>query len=183
MCGVMGRPRLWFVVLLALPVCIAGCGYRFARYPDLDGNGQRICVVTLQNDSQEAGVELLATEALRHEILSRGGLELISDPQGANYTLRGRVARVQTRSRSFTGVALAREYEVTLRIELQIDSVGASGVDMPLEIFEAGEIYFASADVAALGKNRREALRYLSGLLASRVHDSLDRKLLSAGPR
>ncbi len=182
MCDVIDRPRLWFVILPVLAVCVAGCGYRFARYQGLDGEARRICVVTLQNDSQEAGVELLATEALRHEILTRGGLELISDPQAANYTLRGRVARVLTRSRSFTGVARAREYEVTLRLELQIDAASGSSVETQSETFEAGEIYFASADVAVLRKNRREALRYLSGLLASRAHDSLDRKLLRVEP-
>ena len=177
-----GRQNLRLVLLLLLPILVAGCGYRFVRYQRADGDAQRICVVTLQNDSKEAGVELLATEALRHEILTRGGLKLISDPARANYTLRGRVTQVRTRSRSLTGSALAREYEVTLLLELRVDAADAGSAQMEPEVFQAGEIYFASADVAVLRKNRREALRYLSGLLASRVHDSMDRRLLSALP-
>ena len=181
-CLVRVRPNLRFVLLLVLPILVAGCGYQFARYQRADGDTQRICVVTLHNDSEEAGVELLATEALRHEILTRGGFKLISDPERADYTLRGRVTKVRTTSRSFTGVALAREYEVTLRLELQVDSDAPGAVAMKRGTFEAREIYFASADVAVLRKNRREALRYLSGLLASRVHDRVDRDLSSALP-
>lgn len=172
------RSEVWFVLLLALPIISAGCGYRFVHYQRAGDESRRISVVTLQNDSQEAGVELLVSQALRHEILRRGGLELVSDPQNAHFALRGRVLPVQTRSRSFTGAVLAREYEVTLRLELRIDSGAADARSMGREEFAASEIYLASADAAVLRKNRREALRYLSGLLALRVHDSIDRELL-----
>lgn len=152
------------------------------RYQSAGDEARQIAVVTLQNDSQEAGVELLVSEALRHEILQRGGLELVSDPDDADFRLRGRVLPVRTRSRSFTGVVLAREYEVTLRLDLQLDlrldSEASDPRSIEFEEFEASEIYLASADAAVLRKNRREALRYLSGLLASRVHDSIDRNVL-----
>jgi hypothetical protein len=157
---------------------LVGCGYQFVRYRSAGEATRQISVVTLQNDSQEAGVELIVSEALRHEILQRGGLELVSDPDNADFTLHVRVLPVRTRSRSFTGVVLAREYEVTLRLDLQVEA-GASGArSMRREEFEASEIYLASADAAVLRKNRREALRYLSGLLARRVHDSIDRSVL-----
>lgn len=168
--------------MLVLATLLTGCGYRFARYTQPDGNAERICVVTLENDSEEAGVELLASESLRHEILTRGGLELISDPRRADYTLSGKVISVRTHSRSFTGVALAREYEIVLKLELQVVSNGTGPGAMARESFEAREIYSASADAAVLRKNRVEALRYLSGLLARRVHDSMDRRLLSSLP-
>jgi outer membrane lipopolysaccharide assembly protein LptE/RlpB len=179
---VPGHLKIRFALLLFLPIFVAGCGYRFVHYRNADGDVQRVSVVTLQNDSAEAGIELLATEALRHEILTRRALELISDPARAQFTLRGRVSEVRTRSRSFTGVALAREYQVTLRIELQFDAGGAGAANRTQQSFEASEIYLASADVAVLRKNRKEALRYLSGLLASRAHDSMDRNLLGALP-
>jgi len=155
-----------------------GCGYQFVRYQSAGVESRQIAVVTLQNDSQEAGVELLVSEALRHEILQRGGLELVSDPDDADLKLSGRVLPVRTRSRSFTGVVLAREYEVTLRLDLRVDSAAPDVRSMEREEFEASEIYLASADAAVLRKNRREALRYLSGLLARRIHDSIDRNVL-----
>jgi outer membrane lipopolysaccharide assembly protein LptE/RlpB len=176
------RPDARFVLVpalaLALPILLVGCGYQFVRYQNTGGEAQQIAVVTLQNDSQEAGVELLVSEALRHEILQRGGLELVSDPEAADFRLRGRVLPVRTRSRSFTGSVLAREYELTLRLDLRVDSKSTDTHSMEREQFTASEIYLASADSAVLRKNRQEALRYLSGLLARRVHDSIDRKVL-----
>lgn len=165
---------------MALPILIAGCGYRFVEYRGDDEQRRRIAVVTLDNDSQEPGVELLASQALRHEILTRGGLGLIDDRKRADFTLRGRVLPVRTRSRSFTGVVLAREYEVSLRLELRVEGTDGVGGSLLREEFEASEIYLASADAAVLRKNRQEALRYLCGLLASRVHDVMDRNLLGA---
>lgn len=176
----LGRKTILSGLLPALAVLLSGCGYKLVQYADESGEQLKIAIVTLANDSHEPGVELLATEALRREILSRGGLELISNPDRADYRLRGRVLPVKTRSRSFTGVVLAREYEITLGVEVIIDAARKGRRSLGRERFEATEIYFASADVAVLRKNRQEALRYLSGLLAGRMHDSIDRELLSA---
>jgi hypothetical protein len=160
-----------------------GCGYRFVGYDatQRDGEPRRIAVVTLENDSYEPGVELVVSQALRHEILGRGGLSLVDSGAAPDYTLRGRVLPVDTRSRSFTGDVLAREYEVTLRFQIRVDEAGGPGLDDAE--FSAKELYLASADAAVLRKNRQEALRYLGGLLARRVHDKLDRELLGVVSR
>ncbi len=177
------NPYTKFVIALVLSTLLVGCGYRFVRYRAAGGDAPRISVTTLQNDSEEAGIELLATEALRHEILTRGGLELVSGRETPQFVLQGRVLPLLTRSQTFTGSVLAREYGVTLRLELWVDSAAAGTgspghAGMAREEFGASEIYLASADVAVLRKNRTEALRYLSGLLASRAHDAIDRMLL-----
>lgn len=164
---------------LLLAGSVVGCGYRFVEYRTPDQTSRLISVITLENDSEEPGVELLASQALRHEILTRGGLRLSGDPKRADFTLRGRVLPIRTRSRSFTGVVLAREYEVTLRFELRVDAASSEADSIARTEFEATEIYLASADAAVLRKNRQEALRYLSGVLARRVHDAIDRDLLS----
>lgn len=180
------RPTVRIVAQRVLPFlllgCLLGCGYRFVQYGPDGETRQKISVVTLVNDSAEPGVELLASQALRHEILARGGLGLSSDPSEADFTLRGRVLPIRTASRSFTGVVLAREYEVTLRLELRVDPLRPEDGALSRTEFEATEIYLASADAAVLRKNRQEALRFLSGLLASRVHDAMDRDLLSVLP-
>jgi len=168
---------LWLLALTLL-----GCSYRFVGYAATHEGGKprRIAVVTLENDSYEPGIELMVSEALRREILSRGGFALVEPGASPDYTLRGRVLRLQTRSESFTGDVLAREYQVTLRFEVRLD--GERGRLLDDELYSAQEVYLASADAAVLRKNRQEALRYLSGLLATRVHDTLDREVLDALP-
>ena len=168
--------------MLALPLVISACGYRFVGYQVAGEPQKNISIITLRNDSEEPGIELLASEALRHEVLSRGGLSLHADPRDADFVLRGRVLPVRTRSRSFTGVVLAREYEVTVKLELQVDPQRGQPGALSSTVFSASEIYLASADSAVLRKNRLEALRYLCGLLASRVHDAIDRSVLDVVP-
>jgi hypothetical protein len=164
--------------MLLLPALLAGCGYRWVRYRAF-GVPPRVSVVTLRNDSNEAGVELIVSEALRREILGRGALRLIRDPSDAQFVVRGSVRPLVTRRRSFTGVSLAREYQVTLRLELEVEDLEHSRPLIPPRMFIASEIYLASADAEAGRKNRKEVLIYLSALLARRVHDSMDRELLS----
>ena len=65
---------LWLLALTLL-----GCSYRFVGYAATHEGGKprRIAVVTLENDSYEPGIELMVSEALRREILSRGGFALV----------------------------------------------------------------------------------------------------------
>jgi hypothetical protein len=179
---VLGHSTAPIVSVLALSLLLfgsaGGCGYRFVEYRSDGADRREIAVLTLENDSEEPGIELLASQALRHEILSRGALSLTGDPATADFTLRGRVLPIRTRSRSFTGVALAREFSVILRMELRVDAAKAGQGKVGRTKFEAADIYLASSDSAVLRKNRQEALRYLSGVLARRVHDAIDRDVL-----
>jgi hypothetical protein len=172
------RPQFRIALLLLLPALLAGCGYRWVRYHAEEGP-PRVSVVTLSNNSNEAGVELIASEALRREILGRGAMRLVGDPGGAQYVVRGVVRPLVTTRRSFTGVSLAREYQVTMRLELAVEDVEQSKPLARSREFIASEIYLASADAEAGRKNRHEALVFLSGELARRAHDSLDRALLA----
>jgi hypothetical protein len=171
--------RLLLGLTLALALC-PGCGYSLARYGRGGERERRVSIQTLENDSSEPGVELLVTDALRREFLSRGGLRLVSDPKRADLVIRGRVEPIATRARSFSSVVLALEYELTLSLDLRFETRGGEPLDLGFDraSFEDTEVYLASADVEAGRKNRLEALRRVADLLASRVHDSVDRAAL-----
>ena len=163
------------VVLL---VSAAGCGYQVVRYRHKGSAIPRIAIVTLVNDSQEAGIELVASDAIRREVLTRGGLREISDPAVADYVLRGRILPVFVRSRSFNLDSLSVENQVTLRLSVEV--LGREGKRLSFQPSElsASEIYLSSADVEVGRTNRLEAIRRLCGLLASRIHDGIDMRLL-----
>jgi hypothetical protein len=167
------------LVLVALGcLSLLGCGYSFVRY-DSGGDSQpSLSLRTLENDSTEPGVELLMTEALRREFLRRGALRLVSDPEDADLVIRGRVLPLLTRSRSFSDVVLALEYDVTCSLELWVGRRDGSTLELDPNALRTSEIYLASADVESSRKNREEALRRLSSVLAGRVHDALDRELI-----
>ena len=97
---------------------------------------------------------------------------LVPDPQDADLSLRGRVLRIRTQPRSFSAVVLALEYSVTLEVDIE---ARLSGERLAIDsgAFRETEIYLASADLEAGRKNRDEALRRISSLLAARVYDAI----------
>ena len=165
-------------LLLLLLVALEGCGYRLARYGNAGEGAPGISVVTLRNDSREAGIETLVSDALRREVLSRGGLRLVGNPEAADYVIRGRVQALDTRARGFSAAVLAVEYEVTMRLDVVVDRKAGQGLKIDPATLRESEIYLASADVEVGRKNRDEALRRLSEMLAVRVHDRIDEEVL-----
>ena len=162
----------WIALLLVL-LASPGCGYRLVRYAGGLGDVRSVAVATPENASYEAGVELVVADALRREILQRGAARLVEDREGADLVLSGRVLPIERSAESFSSVGLALEYEVTLALDLQ--AVRSDGRSVPLEAraLRETERYLASADAEALRKNRREALRRASQVLAGRVVDAL----------
>jgi hypothetical protein len=151
-----------------------GCNYSLVRYREASPDAPRLYVQTLQNDTAEAGVELLFTEALRREVLRRGGLRLVSDSGAADYRVGGRVALLDTVSRSFSSTVLALEYTVRLVLDLQLQLRDGSAIALDPRSLIGSEVYLTSPDVEAGRKNRQESLRRVSDVLAVRVADALD---------
>ncbi len=163
-----GVGLLWIALLAA-----AGCGYQVVRHRDPSGELQRVAIETLRNDSYEAGVEFLVTDALLREFLRRGAVRVVGDPENADLIVRGRVQPLVTVSRAFSSVALALEYQVTLDLDLTLTYRDGSDIPVPAHALSDSEVYLASADVEVTRKNRAEALRRVAAVLAERVHDTV----------
>jgi hypothetical protein len=152
---------------------LAGCGYRFVRYENALHEVQTLAIRTPRNQSFEPGIEYVVAQALREEALRRGALRLLESPGSADLRIGGSVLPVETVRAALSSVVLALEYEVTLRLDLEVTR--RDGTRVPLEarlLFET-ERYLASADVEATRKNRSEALRRLAHVLAERVMEAL----------
>lgn len=163
----MGRGAIAGLLLLV------GCGYGLVRYDGGLGEVRSVAVSTPRNDSYEPGVEFIVADALRREFLRRRGVRLVEDPANADLVLSGRVLPIEAGARSFSSVALALEYELTLSLELRAKRRDGSELTLDPHALRESERYLASADVEAMRKNRDEALRELANVLAGRVYDAL----------
>ena len=170
----MRRPPVLALVLAC--VCL-GCGYSLVRSGDSLGDVRSIAIPTPRNDTYEPGVEYVVADALRREFLRRRGVRLVDDPGAADLVLSGRVRHLGTRATSVDSVVLALEYE--LEMELELEARRRDGGLVPLDegALRDTERYLASADAEASRKNRLEALRLLSSVLAGRVYLALHETL------
>jgi outer membrane lipopolysaccharide assembly protein LptE/RlpB len=159
--------------IAALALLVGGCGYSLVRYGDGLGEVRSVAVPTPENDSYEAGVDLIVADALRREFLRRRGVRLVEDPARADLVLDGRVVAVEGRARSFSSIAQALEYELTLSLALEARRADGTEIELDARSLRETERYLASADAEALRKNREEALRQAAAVLAGRVYDAL----------
>ena len=173
--------RAPLAIALLVAVLAGGCsGYRFVRREGALGPVRRIAVEPLRNESYEPGVEVMVTDALLREFQRGGGVAVVRDPGRADLVLSGAVLSLVTRSRSFSSIELALEFEVEMGLRLSARRADGSGVEIDPTLLREWELYLASADVEAERKNRSEAIRRLATLLATRVHDALAETLTTA---
>jgi hypothetical protein len=159
-----------YLLLLALG---SGCGYQVVGYGAGDQDAIRVSIQTLANDTLEPGLELVVSEAMRRRFLRAGRIRLVEDPAGADYRLAGRVVDVRSVGRSFSENVRALEYNVSLRLVLDLEAADGEVPRLdPFGLVES-EIYLASAEIEISRKNRDEALRRLAKLLADRVYDEV----------
>jgi hypothetical protein len=151
----------------------SGCGYKFIDYGEALADVESVVVRTFKNDSYEPGIEMVVADALRREFLRRGVVELTDDSTDADLVVSGKVEPILTRTRSFSSVALALEWEVTLRLLISVARPDGSHAIIDERAMQDTERYLASADVEATRKNRDEAMLKMAGVLAGRVHDLL----------
>ena len=156
---------------MAVAASLLGCGYTLTG-SGLEGVGA-IAIQTPRNDSREPGVELLVADALRRELLRRDGAAITEYPERADLVVSGRVKHVVSRARAFSAAILAREHEIDLVLDLEATRRDGTSLALAGGTLREVERYFASADVEAERKNREEALRRLSSVLAGRFFDSL----------
>jgi len=155
-------------------LAVSGCGYRFVRYgAEPGGAHQSVAIRALRNDSFEPGIDSVMNDALRREFLRRGALRIVEDPGGADLVIGGAVLPVVWSSRSFSSVNFAIEYEVTLRLRLEVARSDGEKIPFDATALAESELYLASPDVEVTRKNREEALRRVAAALAVRVHDVL----------
>jgi hypothetical protein len=171
--GVAAGIGSWLGVLAIALLAGSGCGYQLVDYAEpLAGVGS-VKLRTFRNDSFEPGIEFVVADALRREFLRRGAVRLADESATADLVISGHVEPVLTRTRSFSSVVLALEWEVTLKLRVQIARPDGSLILLDDGAMQDTERYLASADVEATRKNRGEAIRKMAEVLAARVHDLL----------
>jgi uncharacterized protein YbjQ (UPF0145 family) len=160
---------------VAASLAATGCfaGYELVRYENALGDVKTVAIEALANRSFEPGADAILSDAITSEFLRRGALELVDDEAAADLVIGGVVEEVAVQGRTFSSIQFALEYAVTVRLRLDVRRRDGSEVDLDERVMQESDLYFASADVEAMRKNREEAVRRVAVILAGRLHDGL----------
>ncbi len=167
----LGGLRL--IALALVHLVGAGCGYKFIDYSEPIAGLGSVAIQTFKNESYEPGVEFVVADALRREFLRRGAVVLVDDAIDANLVVSGVVEPLVTRARSFSPIALALEWEISLQLAVYAEWSDGTRTRLDEAATLATERYLASADIEVTRQNRDEAIRTMASGLASHVHDML----------
>ena len=175
----MLRARVLRLIAGTLAVALVwGCsGYHVVRTDTTLGPVRRVAIQTLENHSFEPGVEVMISEALRREFQRGGGVVVVADPAQADLVLSGAVRDLITTARSFSSVAFGLEYQVEMRLDLKAKRADGKVIVLEGNALHEWELYLTSSDVEAERKNRDEALRRISSVIAERTREFLSDRL------
>jgi hypothetical protein len=169
------RPALRsiLVALAALAWCGCFAGYEIVHYKNALGDVRTIAVKGLANETFEPGVEAIVSDAIVGEFIRRGALDVVDDSATADLVIDGAVEDILIQSRTFSSIQFALEYAVTIKLRLDVKRRDGTKISLDDRILQESDLYFASADIETSRKNREEAVRRVSMILAGRLHDSL----------
>ncbi|MGI9432266.1 MAG: LPS assembly lipoprotein LptE [Myxococcota bacterium] len=167
----MRLPGILALLVLSLPSCFAG--YQWVHYEGALGDIQTIAIESLRNESLEPGVDSIMSDAIATEFRRRGALRVVEDKNLADLVVDGEVKSVRINARSFSSIQFSLEYAVTVSVDVAIRRRDGTEVELGERSLSETELYFASADVEIVRKNREEAVRRVAVILAGRIHDAL----------
>lgn len=167
--------RLYATMTLALIVVVvgfAGCGYHRVGSGDNVPDGvNSIAVPVFRNDSYEAGIEVLLTDAFKEQIV-RSGFVRLTNVKNADAVVIGTIRKYSVKAISFSTGDFASEYRVTLSMRMKL--VAKNG-DLLWEDPGVSRIeeYRVSADIFASESARKRASDKIAIKMMADVHDRI----------
>ena len=124
---------LGLVGLIALAAALAGCGYALVgRASSLPEDIQEIHIEPLRNQTPRSQVDLILTQALTNEFVTRRRFTVVDNPSEADAELRGVVQSFTVRPVTFNEDGRASEYEILINAAVTFERVGANPDDDPI---------------------------------------------------
>ena len=156
-----------FILLLST---VLGCGYkvmgRGGQFPD---GITSLAIAQLENKTKEANLGAIFVSALRREFIYRREVEIVSE-QKADASLQGTITSITVRSLAYDEEARAREYRVTIALDLRLVSQGSNEILWRGDGITGSEEYLASTDVIVDEGRKNSAIRKIAVDLAEEIY-------------
>jgi len=174
----MRRGRLFGLIVAASVVLSGvGCGYHTAgHFSTMPKNVHVIAVPAMENKTSTYRVEQKLTAATIHELLAKTSYHVVSDPNGGDAVLTGKVLKMevvpllfQTTSTATTSTAQATAMLVTMTCEVTLTDRVTEKVLYHNENFVFRNEYELSTDVRNFFQEGDPALNRMAQDFAARL--------------
>lgn len=161
---------LAFGVLLVF--CFSSCGYKFAVGTKLPGDIKKLGIKMFENRSRESGYEVVFTNALIEEFISKSA-DTYSSVETADGILKGTVSRIDIKGVTHSSPDIATERKVVVLVD--VDLVDRNGkILRQLSRLTDEEAYKVSNSRTSTELNKSEALSAVSRRMAETVYEKLN---------
>jgi outer membrane lipopolysaccharide assembly protein LptE/RlpB len=167
----IGLRLVWAAAMLSL---FAGCGYRLAGSAENRlAPGQSLWVPFIANESVSPTAQTVIRRALLEESHAMRGLSPAASLADADLSVSGSLRSYALRAVSFTSIDHAREYRLTIEVELELRR---KGVAAPLwkGTLQAFQDFPANANLALQRSAEESALAGASRILAQKFLTSVE---------
>ena len=161
------------IVLLSIITLFSatlGCGYhimgRGGEFPD---GITSLSILPLENSTKEANLSAIFVSALRREFINRREVQIVTENK-ADASLQGTITSITTRSIAYDKEARAREYRVTITLNLYMVSRDNGEILWRGNEIEGSEEYLSSTDVIVEEGRKNTAIRKLADDLAEVIY-------------
>jgi hypothetical protein len=164
--------RFFPVFLIISVLFISSCGYRFAVGTKLPGEIKKLGIEMFKNKSRESGYEVVFTNALIEEFISKSA-DTYSSIEKADGILRGTVSRIDIKGVTHSNPDIATERKVVVSVDVDlVDSRGK--VIRQLSRLTDEEAYKVSDSRITTELNKQNALSTVSERMAETVYEKLN---------
>ena len=147
-----------------------GCGYRvMGRGGTFPEEISSVAIVPLENTTKEANLSAIFVSALRREFINRREVDIVTENK-ADASLQGVITSVTTRSIAYDREARAREYRITILLNLLLVRRGDGKILWQGKGIKGSEEYFASTDVIVEEGRKNTAIRKIADDLAEEIY-------------
>lgn len=167
-----GRLRFFFgvIALFAVLFAVVDCGYhRIQKGTNLPGDIRSISIPVFRNDTYEAGIEVLLTDALKTQFI-RSGFVVVTDTDKADAVVVGTIRSFSNSPIGFSDSQFAVEYRASVKMRIKIVAKNGNVLWEDNNASRTDE-YRVSENIFQSEAEKKKAIERIARDLMADIHD------------
>lgn len=160
------------ILVFILVFTFSSCGYRFAVGTKLPGGIKKLGVQMFENKSRESGYEVVMTNAIIEEFISKSS-DTYASLEKADGFIKGEISRIDIKGITHSNPDIATERKVVVFLDVNLVEKSGKLVRQLAKLADE-EAYKVSENRTTTELNKQGALLTVSKRMAESVYEKLN---------